>query len=144
MDAYSLDRFTKAHQRDYETAYSELARGRKRTHWSWWIIPQIEGLGMTDTSRKYSIKSLDEAKAFLNDPYLGKNIREIAKVLLSLRSDDATSIMGYPDDLKLRSCMTLFSEADPEEEVFQKVLDKYYGGKKDERTLEILKAQKSQ
>ena len=95
---------------------------------------------MTATSQMYAIKSLDEAVAFLAHPYLGKNIREIAKVLLSLESNDATAIMGYPDDLKLRSCMTLFAEADPNEEVFQKVLDKFFDGKKDERTLEILKS----
>lgn len=138
-DKYNLDRFIKEQQRDYTTAYAELAQGRKRSHWSWWSIPQIVGLGMTATSHKYAIKSLDEAVAYLAHPYLGKNIREISKVLLGLESNDATAIMGYPDDLKLRSCMTLFAEADPNEEVFQKVLDKFFNGEKDERTLEILK-----
>ena len=94
---------------------------------------------MTSTSQYYAIRSLDEAIAFLEHPYLGKNIREIANVLLGLETDDATMVMGYPDDLKLRSCMTLFAEAAPDEEVFQKVLDKFFDGKKDERTLEILK-----
>lgn len=138
-DNYNLYRFIKEQQRDYSTAYTELSQGRKRSHWSWWIIPQIVGLGMTATSHKYAIKSLDEAIAFLAHPYLGKNIREISKVLLELESNDATAIMGYPDDLKLRSCMTLFAEADPNEEVFQKVLDKFFNGEKDERTLAILK-----
>lgn len=138
-DNYNLDRFIKEQQRDYSTAYTELSQGRKRSHWSWWIIPQIVGLGMTATSHKYAIKSLDEAIAFLAHPYLGKNIREISKVLLELESNDATAIMGYPDDLKLRSCMTLFAEADPNEEVFQRVLDKFFNGEKDERTLAILK-----
>ena len=138
-DKYNLDRFIKAQQRDYTTAYAELSQGRKRSHWSWWIIPQIVGLGMTATSHKYAIKSLDEAVAYLAHPYLGKNIREISKVLLRLGSNDATAIMGYPDNLKLRSCMTLFAEVDPNEEVFQKVLDKFFNGEKDERTLEILK-----
>lgn len=138
-DNYNLDRFIKEQQRDYSTAYAELSQGHKRSHWSWWIIPQIVGLGMTATSHKYAIKSLDEAVAFLAHPYLGKNIREIAKVLLELESDNATLVMGYPDDLKLRSCMTLFAEAAPNEEIFQKVLDKFFDGKKDERTLEILK-----
>ena len=138
-DNYNLDRFIKEQQRDFSTAYAELSQGRKRSHWSWWIIPQIVGLGMTATSHKYAIKSLDEAVAFLAHPYLGKNIREIAKVLLELESNDATAIMGYPDDLKLRSCMTLFAEAAPNEEIFQKVLDKFFNGEKDERTLEILK-----
>lgn len=139
MDKYNLDRFIKEQQRDYATAYAELSQGRKRSHWSWWIIPQIVGLGMTTTSYTYAIKSLDEAVAFLDHPYLGKNIREISKVLLGLESNDATAIMGYPDDLKLRSCMTLFAEADPNEDIFQKVLDKFFNGVKDERTLEILR-----
>lgn len=139
MDKYNLDRFIKEQQRDYATAYAELSQGRKRSHWSWWIIPQIVGLGMTTTSYTYAIKSLDEAVAFLDHPYLGKNIREISKVLLGLESNDATAIMGYPDDLKLRSCMTLFAEADPNEDIFQKVLDKFFNGEKDERTLEILR-----
>ncbi len=116
-DNYNLDRFIKEQQRDYSTAYAELSQGRKRSHWSWWIIPQIVGLGMTATSHKYAIKSMDEAVAFLAHPYLGKNIREIAKVLLELESDNATLVMGYPDDLKLRSSMTLFSEAAPNEEI---------------------------
>ena len=94
---------------------------------------------MSTTSYTYAIKSLDEAVAFLDHPYLGKNIREISKVLLELESNDATAIMGYPDDLKLRSCMTLFAEADPNEDIFQKVLDKFFNGEKDERTLEILR-----
>ena len=139
MDKYNLDRFIKEQQRDYATAYAELSQGRKRSHWSWWIIPQIVGLGMTTTSYTYSIRSLDEAVAFLDHPYLGKNIREISKVLLELESNDATAIMGFPDNLKLRSCMTLFAEADPNEDIFQKVLDKFFNGEKDERTLEILR-----
>ena len=104
----------------------------------WYIFPQTVGLGMTVISYEFSIKSLDEAVAFLEHPYLGKNIREISNVLLGLESNDAIAIMGFPDDLKLRSSMTLFAEAAPDEEVFQKVLDKFYDGKKDERTLEIL------
>lgn len=136
---YTLDRFIKEQQQTYSSAYAELFQGRKRSHWMWWIFPQIVGLGMTSTSHFYSIKSLDEAKAFLDHPYLGKNIREISNVLLGLDINDAGRVMGYPDDLKLRSSMTLFAEASPEDEVFQKVLDKFYDGKKDERTIEILK-----
>ena len=105
----------------------------------WWIFPQVVGLGMTSTSQYYSIKSIDEVKAFLDHPYLGKNIREISEVLLSLDTNDAGRVMGYLDDLKLRSSMTLFVEAAPDEIVFQKVRDKFYGGKKDERTVSILK-----
>lgn len=138
-DKYDLQRFIKEQQRTYSTAYVELSQGRKQSHWMWWIFPQIVGLGMTATSHKYSIKSMDEAKAFLSHPYLGKNIREISNVLLGLDTNDASRVMGYPDDLKLRSSMTLFAEAAPDEKFFQKVLDKFYGGKKDERTLTILK-----
>ena len=138
MGDFNLDRFIKEQQQTYSVAYAELSQGRKRTHWMWWIFPQIAGLGMTSTSHFYSIKSLDEAKAFLNHPYLGKNIRELSNVLLMLDIDDASVVMGYPDDLKLCSSMTLFAEAAPEEDLFQKVLNKFYDGKKDERTLDIL------
>lgn len=137
-DKYDLQRFIKEQQRTYSTAYVELSQGRKQSHWMWWIFPQIVGLGMTATSHRYSIKSIDEAKAFLSHSYLGKNIREISNVLLGLDTNDASRVMGYPDDLKLRSSMTLFAEAAPDEKVFQKVLDKFYDGKKDERTLTIL------
>ena len=140
MEEYNLYRFIKEQQQTYSMAYAELSQGRKRSHWMWWIFPQIVGLGMTSTSYVYSIKSLDEAKAFLDDPYLGKNIREISDVLLGLDTNDASKVMGYPDDLKLRSSMTLFAEAAPDEDIFQKVLDKFYDGKKDERTLDILKS----
>ena len=104
----------------------------------WYIFPQIVGLGITATSHKYSIKSIDEAKAYLAHPYLGKNLINISKVLLSLDENDPYKIFGSPDYLKLCSSMTLFAEAAPEEEVFQKVIEKYYGGRKDERTLAIL------
>lgn len=125
-DKYNLQRFIKEQQRDYSTAYVEISQGRKRSHWMWWIFPQIEGLGMTATSHKYSIKSIEEAIAFLAHPYLGKNIREISAELFKLSTDDASHVMGYPDDLKLRSSMTLFAEAASDEEVFQKVPDSFY------------------
>ena len=98
MDEYNLDRFIKEQQQTYSVTYAELSQGRKRTHWMWWIFPQIVGLGMTSTSYYYSIKSLDEAKAFLAHPYLGKNIREISNVLLGLNTNDTSTVMGYPDD----------------------------------------------
>lgn len=137
-DIYNLQRFIKEQQRDYTTAYVEVSQGKKRSHWMWYIFPQIVGLGMTATSHKYSIKSLDEAKAYVAHPYLGGNLINISKVLLSLDGNDPYKIFGSPDYLKLCSSMTLFAEAAPEEDVFQKVIDKYYGGKKDERTLAIL------
>ena len=136
-DIYNLQRFIKEQQRDYTTAYVEVSQGKKRSHWMWYIFPQIVGLGMTATSHKYSIKSIDEAKAYIAHPYLGKNLINISKVLLSLDENDPYKIFGSPDYLKLCSSMTLFAEAAPEEEVFQKVIEKYYGGRKDERTLAI-------
>ena len=110
---------------------------------SWWEIPQIIGLGMTYTSREYAIKNLAEAKDYLKNDTLRTHLLELCEALLSLKTNDAGRVMGYPDDLKLRSCMTLFSVADPECGTFQAVLDKFFGGKPDERTLQILKSQES-
>jgi uncharacterized protein (DUF1810 family) len=140
-DKYNLERFVSRQKDTYDTAYKELSRGMKQSHWMWWIFPQIIGLGMTSISKEYSIKSIEEARAFLDHPYLGKNLKEICKVMLHIESNDASHIMGYPDDLKLCSSMTLFIEADPEERLFQQVLDKFFNGRKDSRTLDILKNQ---
>ena len=140
-DKYNLERFVIRQKDTYDTAYKELSRGMKQSHWMWWIFPQIIGLGMTSISKEYSIKSIEEARAFLDHPYLGKNLKEICKVMLHIESNDASHIMGYPDDLKLCSSMTLFIEADPEERLFQQVLDKFFNGRKDSRTLDILKNQ---
>lgn len=134
----SLDRFIKGHNMDYETALSEIKAGRKHSHWIWYIFPQIHGLGMSRTSEIYSIESLEEAKEYMGNVLLKSHMLEICNVLLELDESDPTKVMGYPDDLKLRSSMTLFTEATPEYDVFQKVLDKFYDGEKDERTLEVL------
>ena len=104
----------------------------------WYIFPQIQGLGMSSTAQYYAIADLDEAKAYLAEPTLRARLLEISEALLTLHTNDPTAVMGWPDDLKLRSSMTLFAEAEPECAVFQKVLDKYYGGAKDPRTLRIL------
>ena len=140
-DKYNLERFVSRQKDSYNTAYKELSQGMKQSHWMWWIFPQIIGLGMTSISKEYSIKSIEEARAFLDHPYLGKNLKEICKVMLHIESNDASHVMGYPDDLKLCSSMTLFIEADPEERLFQQVLDKFFNGRKDSRTLDILKNQ---
>ena len=140
-DRFNLQRFVKEQQNDYTTAYFELSQGRKRSHWMWWIFPQIIGLGMTATSKMYAIKSLEEAKAFLDHPYLGKSLREISGILLRLDSSDASAIFGYPDDLKLRSCMTLFRLADLEDSLFEQVLEKYYDGIPDSKTVDIVRGQ---
>ena len=135
---YDLRRFISAQKQDYLTALEEIRRGRKRSHWMWYIFPQLRGLGMSSTSYFYGIENLEEAKAFLDDPFLGKNLIEISEALLSLDNSDARSVMGSPDDLKLRSSMTLFSLAAPEEPVFKKVLEKFYRGVQDPATLRIL------
>ena len=133
-----LQRFKDAQRNDYEQALQEVKSGRKRTHWMWYIFPQIHGLGMTPISDYYSIRSLREAKDYLKDPVLGARLVEISKALLELNTSDPHAVFGSPDDLKLRSCMTLFERADPQNPVFGDVLDKYYRGERDQRTLEIL------
>ena len=134
----NLDRFLKAQASSYDAALREISAGQKRSHWIWYIFPQIQGLGFSSTAQYYAIEDLDEARAYLQEPTLRARLLEISEALLQLDTNDPTRVMGYPDDLKLRSSMTLFAEAEPECAVFQKVLDKYYGGRKDSRTLEIL------
>ena len=139
----NLSKYIKAQERTHASALRELQNGYKSSHWSWWEIPQIIGLGMTYTSREYAIKNLAEAKEYLENDTLRTHLLELCDALLSLKTNDAGRVMGYPDDLKLRSCLTLFSVADPECGTFQAVLDKFFGGKPDERTLQILKNQES-
>ena len=134
----SLDRFLKAQMRDYNVALSEIKSGHKRSHWILYIFPQVKGLGFSSTSEYYGIDGLDEAKKYMQNDTLKNRLIEISEALLGLDSSDASDVMGYPDDLKLRSSMTLFAEAAPEIEVFQKVLDKFFDGKKDEMTLKII------
>lgn len=139
-DSVNLERFIKAQQNfgTYQTALSEIKNGHKETHWMWYIFPQMLGLGISSTSQYYAIHSLEEARAFLNDPYLGNNLAEISQALLGLESNNAYSIFGSPDDLKLRSSMTLFAVAAGEDSVFAKVLDKFFDGKYDAMTLKLL------
>lgn len=135
---FDLSRFLKAQESDYDTALTEIRAGRKRSHWIWYIFPQMKGLGSSSTSDYYGIRSMEEAKAYLADPILRMRLVEISKALLPHDTSDPCRVMGYPDDLKLCSSMTLFAEADPTEPVFQAVLDKYYGGRKDGETLRLL------
>lgn len=135
---YDLSRFLKAQERDYETALSEIRAGHKRSHWIWYIFPQVKGLGFSSTSEFYGIDGLAEAEAYMENETLASRLVEISEALLLLSSSDASEVMGYPDDLKLRSSMTLFAEAAGEVPVFQKVLDKFFDGKKDERTLKLI------
>lgn len=134
-----LERFLTAQQNYYQTALQEIKSGQKRSCWMWFIFPQIKGLGYSETARYYAIKDMDEAKAFMEDGELGSNLVEISQALLEVDCDDATRVMGWPDDLKLKSSMTLFALAKPECEVFQKVLDKFFDGQMDQKTVEILK-----
>lgn len=133
----SLDRFLVAQENSYDNALREIRAGRKRSHWMWYIFPQLAGLGMSYTAQLYAIKDLDEAREYISHPLLGARLVEISVALLELESSDATAVMGYPDDLKLRSCMTLFQLVS-DSPVFGQVLDKFYGGAKDTRTLSLL------
>ncbi len=139
---YDLTRFTFAHQRYYETALAEIKNGRKTSHWMWYIFPQLKDLGRSSTSKYYGIHDLNEAKAFLEDDYLGNNLKEIATALLQLKCNDSRLIMGRPDDMKLKSSMTLFKLAAPEENIFNQVLEKFFAGKPDYRTINLLESQK--
>lgn len=134
----NLERFISAQKEDYEIALTEIKAGRKRSHWMWYIFPQIHGLGYSAISQKYAIQSATEAKAYMENELLREHLLEISEALLTLDTSDATAVMGFPDDLKLCSCMTLFAQVTPEYGVFQKVLDKFYDGVKDLKTLEIL------
>lgn len=133
-----LTKFKRAHQQDYETALKEIRNGKKLSHWMWYIFPQLKGLGKSGMSNYYGIQSLDEAKAFLQDEYLGGHLLEILNALLQLDCDDARMIMGRPDDMKLKSCMTLFAVAAPDESIFIDVLKKFFDGKMGYRTLKML------
>ena len=137
-DPYQLRRFLEAQQDNFEQAHREINQGRKLSHWMWYIFPQFEGLGSSSTARRYSIKSLEEAKAYLNHPVLGRRLLQCAEAVLKVEGRSAEQIFGYPDDLKLRSCATLFSSVLPAGSVFDRVLEKYYAGRRDEKTLQLL------
>ena len=132
-----LDRFVSAQAGVYADALAELDQGRKRTHWMWFVVPQIAGLGHSPTARRYAITSLDEARAYLAHPVLGPRLEESARAVLAIDGKSAEDIFGYPDDLKLRSSMTLFARAADDPGVFQAVLDRYYDGP-DPMTLDLI------
>ena len=134
----NLKRFIDAQEADYSVALSEIKKGRKQSHWMWYIFPQIQGLGFTETSRFYAIKDIYEAKEFLMHPILGGRLIEICNKLLELESNDAHKIFGSPDDLKLKSSMTLFSSLQNSNPVFQSVLNKFFDGIKDHKTLKMI------
>ena len=135
---YNLQRFIDAQQKDYAIALAEIKNGRKHSHWMWYIFPQIDGLGFSETAKFFSIKNEEEARSYLTHPILGKRLIEISEELCKLENDNATSIFGTPDDLKLRSCATLFSILPDTNPIFEAVLNNFFNGKKDTRTVQLL------
>ncbi len=136
-DPFDLHRFISEQDKVYDRVLEELRNGRKRSHWMWYIFPQLEGLGRSTTARRYAIKSMEEAIEYLNHPILGARLLECANTVLAIEGKTASEIFGYPDDLKLKSSMTLFSEV-ADDSVFVHVLDKYFQGEQDVRTLQLL------
>ena len=139
-DVYDLQRFVDAQDRVYSRVVAELRAGRKTSHWMWFVFPQVAGLGFSPMAQKYAIRSLDEARAYLAHPVLGARLRECTQLLLDLKDRDISDILGYPDDLKFRSSMTLFAAVDGAPQLFHAALGQYFDGKPDTRTVEILGA----
>ena len=133
----TLERFIKAQEMDYAIALSEIKNGRKESHWMWYIFPQIKGLGFSYTAQYYAIQNQKEAEDYLAHPILGERLLEISEALLKIESNDAGRVFGYPDDMKLKSSMTLFYLVSGND-IFQKVLDKFFDGKIDEKTKNLL------
>ena len=133
-----LTRFLDAQNQLYLKALAEVRDGQKESHWMWFVFPQIKGLGFSETAKFYGIADLEEAEAYLAHPVLGKHLIEISEALLKIEDKTATEIFGTPDDMKLRSCMTLFSKVPGTDEIFEKVLNKYFGGSQDGYTEELL------
>ena len=146
---HDLIRFKKAQEHDYETALAEIRSGQKQSHWMWYIFPQLDGLGFSEISQYYGIKGIEEARAYLADDLLRSHLVEISESLLALESNNATQVMGYPDDLKLKSSMTLFllaaerdSKYEKEAQVFKSVLKKFFAGEMDGQTVEMTRKEK--
>jgi uncharacterized protein (DUF1810 family) len=137
-DIHDLGRFVRAQQDDYERALSEITSGQKRTHWMWYIFPQLDGLAFSPTSKRYAIKSIEEARAYLEHPILGPRLLNCAEAALGVEGRSVTEIFGSPDDLKLKSCATLFACISPPGSMFDRLLEKYFRGARDGKTLELL------
>jgi len=137
-DAHDLDRFLNAQEGSYETALDELQSGHKRSHWIWFIFPQIAGLGRSPTAQHYAIRSLDEAQAYLAHPILGARLHECIKALQLLPPTSAEEVFGSLDAMKVRSSLTLFAEADPGDAIVAAALDRWFDGRRDDATLELL------
>ena len=139
MDEFNLDRFIEAQSSSYEDAMFELSLGKKTGHWMWYIFPQIDGLGSTDMAKLYSIKSLKEANAYLEHPILGERLIDSCEILLNLDAPSISDVMGFPDDLKLKSSMTLFEYASKPNSIFKKVLIRYFDNELDETSIKLIK-----
>ena len=137
-DPHNLSRFVYAQVGVYEQALAEISSGLKESHWMWYIFPQLDGLGLSSTSKHYAIKSSAEAEAYLSHPVLGMRLLQCANAALSVLGRTAVEIFGSPDDMKLRSCATLFANTSPPGSVFELLLDKYFEGVRDEKTLRLL------
>ena len=137
-DPHDLARFVDAQAGDYDQALAEIKAGRKRSHWIWYVFPQIDGLGFSSMSRRYAIKSVDEARAYLAHPVLGPRLVEICESALAVEGKSARDIFGSPDDMKLKSCATLFASVSPPGSVFERLLEKYFQGERDGKTLELI------
>ena len=142
MNQYNLGRFIEAQLATYEGAMLELTRGRKDSHWIWYIFPQIEGLGRSDTAKFYAIKSLEEGRAYLEHPILGPRLIKACEILLSLKDASMDKVMGYPNDLKLLSSMTLFEALSDSNSIFTKIIELYFDDERDDASLDILKEKK--
>lgn len=139
MDAFDLDRFISAQTGVFDTALAELEAGQKRSHWMWFVFPQMRGLGMSLMAEKYGIISLEEAKAYLAHPVLGERLRRCTKAVLSVEERSLHAIFGSPDDMKFRSSMTLFAIAEGRNGgLYRQAIDRYCGGRMDQRTLDLL------
>ena len=137
-DPYDLARFVRAQEPDYDQAMSEIRGGRKRSHWMWYIFPQFDGLGVSATSRQYAIRSVAEAEAYLRHAVLGPRLVESVQAVLGVEGRSALDVFGSPDDMKLRSCATLFAYVSPAGSVFGQLLDRYFRGERDDKTLRLM------
>jgi uncharacterized protein (DUF1810 family) len=135
---YDLHRFLDAQEHTFDSAFREIKNGKKEGHWMWFIFPQIAGLGFSETSRFYSVSDIEEAGLYLNHPILGQRLISISRLLTGLKNKTAYQVFGSPDDMKLSSCMTLFCSLINTDPVFQQVLDIYFDGEKDKKTLKLL------
>lgn len=139
-DSHNLGRFVQAQADVYQQALAEVRAGRKQSHWMWYVFPQFDGLGFSSASKMYAIKSVAEAKAYLEHPILGARLVECCEATVGIEGRSAVEVFGSPDDMKLRSCVTLFATVSPTGSVFERLLDKFFQGDRDEETLRLMAA----